>query len=62
MAIKPDPGLINMKRTRHQVDFAIPADYRVKIKETQKLVKYLLFAREKKKTVEHGDHTDSSHS
>ena len=41
--------LINKKkRTCHQVDFAIPADDRVKIKESQKKDKYLDIARELK--------------
>ena len=46
--------LINKKmRTSHQRDFAIPADHRVKIKESKKIDKYLGLARELKTAVEH---------
>ena len=41
------------KRTCKIVDFAVPADYRVKLKECEKKDKYLDLARELKKTVEH---------
>ena len=37
------------KRTSQIVDFAIPADYRVKLKESKKKDKYLDLARELKK-------------
>ena len=30
----------------HLVDFAVPVDYKVKIKENEKISKYLDFARE----------------
>ena len=35
------------------MDFAVPADHRVKLKESEKKENYLDFARELKKTVEH---------
>ena len=41
------------KRTCRNVDFAVPADHRVKLKENEKMDKYLDLARELKKTVEH---------
>ena len=41
------------KRTCQIVDFAVPADHRVKLKESEKKDKYLDLAREQKKTVEH---------
>ena len=37
------------KRTCRIVDFAVPADYRVKLKESEKNDKYLDLARESKK-------------
>ena len=37
------------KRTCKIVDFAVPADHRIKLKECEKKVKYLDFARELKK-------------
>ena len=42
--------LINKKRKRisHLVDYCVPVNYRVKIKESQKLDKYLDLARELK--------------
>ena len=42
------------KRTRWIVDFAVPADHRVKLKESEKKDKYLDLVRElKKETVKH---------
>ena len=38
-----------MRRTCCQVDFAVPADHRVKIKEGEKIDKYLDLARELEK-------------
>ena len=38
---KTRPNLINKKRTWQLVDFAVPADYRVKVKKSEKLKKYL---------------------
>ena len=37
------------------MDFAVPADHRVKLKESEKKNKYLDLARELKKTMEHED-------
>ena len=49
-ARRPDLVLINKKkRTCHIVDFAVPADHRVKLKEIEKKDKYLDLARELKK-------------
>ena len=59
-------GLVNMitkkKTTLCLVNFAIPAENRVKIKESEKIDKYLNLARELKKTVEHEDDTDINSS
>ena len=41
------------KRTCTIVDFAVPADDRIKLKESEKRVKYLDLARELKKTMDH---------
>ena len=51
---RPDLVIINKKKkTGRTVDFAVPADHRVKWKENEKRDKYLDLARElKKKTVE----------
>ena len=47
---RPDLVLINKKeRTCQLVDFAVPADHRVKMKENEKMDKYLDLARELKK-------------
>ena len=43
----------NKKRSRKIVDFAILADNRVKLKESEKRDTYLNFARELRKTMEH---------
>ena len=43
----------NKKRIWKIVDFAVPANHRVKLKESEKKDKYLDLARELKKTVEH---------
>ena len=40
-------------RTCTIVNFAVPVDHRVKLKESEKNYKYLDFARELKKTMEH---------
>ena len=49
-ARRPDLVLINKKeRTCQLVDFAVPADHRVKLKENEKIDKYLDLARELKK-------------
>ena len=51
-ARRPDLMIINKKkkkRTCKIVDFAVPADHRIKLKECEKKDKYLDFARELKK-------------
>ena len=40
------------KRTSKIVDFAVPTDHRIKLKESEKKDKYLNLARELKKTME----------
>ena len=53
-ARRPDLIIINRKkRTCKIVDFAVLADHRIKLKEPEKKDKYLDFARELKKTMEH---------
>ncbi len=41
------------KRTCKIVDFAVPADHRIKLKKSEKKDQYLDLARELKKTMEH---------
>ena len=49
-ARSPDLLIINKKRRNWKiVDFAVPADHRIKLKECEKRDKYLSFARELKK-------------
>ena len=49
-ARRPDPIIINKKkRTYKIVDFAVPADHRIKLKEHEKRDKYLDLVRELKK-------------
>ena len=43
----------NKKRICEIIDFAVPADHRIKLKECEKKDKYLNLARELKKTIEH---------
>ena len=53
---KPDLILINKKKKKKIckiVDFAVPADHRINLKESEKKDKYLDLARELKKAVEH---------
>ena len=45
--------IIKKKRICKIVDFAVPADRRIYLKECEKKDKYLDLARELKKTVEH---------
>ena len=55
-ARRPDLIITNnnkKKRTCKIVDFTVPADHRIKLKECEKKDKYLDFARELKKTMEH---------
>ena len=48
-ARRPDLIIINKKRTYKIVDFALPADHTIKLKESEKKDKYLNLARELKK-------------
>ena len=41
------------KRTRHPVDFDVPVNHRVKIKESEKTHKYMELDKRTKKVVEH---------
>ena len=50
-ATRPDLEVINKKR--NCVDFPVPVDHRVKMKERKKVDKYLALARDLKKIVEH---------
>ena len=53
-ARRPDLKIINKKlRICKIVDFAVPADHRINLKESEKKDKYLDLAREIKKAVEH---------
>ena len=56
-ARRPDLIIINKKKKKKKickiVDFAFPADHRIKLKECEKRDKYLDLARELKKTMEH---------
>ena len=53
-ARRPDLIIINKrKRIWKNVNFAVPADHRINLKESEKRDKYLDLARELKKTVEH---------
>ena len=55
LARRPDLATTKKKkmRTWKIVDFAVPADYRIKRKECENKDKYLDLARELKKTMEH---------
>ena len=47
---RPDLVIINKKRRAfHQVDFGVQVDHRVKIKENERVEKYLDFVKELKK-------------
>ena len=48
------------KRPCRIVDFAVPADYRVKLKENEKRDKYQDLARGRKKTMEHESDADTN--
>ena len=50
------------KRTCQIVDFTVPADHRVKLKENEKRVKYLDLARELKETIENESDGDTSYN
>ena len=49
LAIRPDLVLINKKRTCLLVDYVIPVNNRLRIKDSEKIYKYLDLARELKK-------------
>ena len=51
--INEPPNQQQKKRICKIVDFAVPADHRIKLKECEKRDKYLDLARELKKTMEH---------
>ena len=54
LARRPDLIIINKKeRTCRIVDFALPVDHRVKLKESERRYKYLNLVGEFKKTLEH---------
>ena len=58
---RPDLVIVNeKKRTSRIVDFAVPADSRVKLKESEKRDEYQDLARELKKTMEHKGEVDTS--
>ena len=55
---RPDLIITNKKKKKKKrickiVDFPVPADHRIKLKECEKKDKYLDLARELKKTMEH---------
>ena len=54
-ARRPDLIVVNnkKKRTCKIVDFAVPADHRIKLKEIEKLENYLDLAKELKKNMEY---------
>ena len=57
----PNLVIVNKKkRVCRLVDFALPADHRVKLKKTEKRDKYQDLARELKKTVEHKSDGDTN--
>ena len=59
LARRPDLIIINKKkRTYSIVDFAVSADHRIELKESEKKDKYLDLGMELKKTVEHGSDND----
>ena len=61
MARQPDLMIVKKKkRTCQIVNFAIPTDHRVKLKESEKRDKYLDLARELKKTMEHEKDSDTN--
>ena len=61
----PDLTIINNKKKRERtceiVEFAVPADHRIKLKECEKKDKYQDLGWELKKTIEHegGNYTNS---
>ena len=61
-ARRPDIVIVNNKKKRacQSVNFAVPADHRVKLKENEKKDQYLDLARELKKIVEHESDGDTN--
>ena len=60
-ARRPNLVIINKKkRTCQRVDFSVPADHRIKLKESKKADKYLDLAREQKKTMKHENDDDTN--
>ena len=59
---RPNLVIVNKKnRTCRIVDFAVPVDHRIKLKESEKRGKYFDLARElKKKTMEHEGDGDTN--
>ena len=54
LARRPDLIIINKKKRIYKiVDFEVPADHRINLKECEQMDKYLDLARELKKAVEH---------
>ena len=56
----PSDSQQNQKRTRRTVDFAVPAGHKIKMKENEKRDRYLGFAREQKKPIEHENDGDTN--
>ena len=59
------PNLIMTKKKKRErickiVDFAVPANHRIKLKECEKMDKYLELLRELKKTMEHEGDNDNN--
>ena len=48
------------KTNSRKVDFAVPADHKVRLKESEKRDKYLDLAREQKKTMKHESDNDTN--
>ena len=58
-ATRPDLVIFNKrKETCQMVDFAVPAKHRLKLKEDEKINRYLDLAREQTKTMEHERDSD----
>ena len=60
-ARRPDQVIIKKKKTCPIVEFAVPADHRVKLKENENKDRHLNLARELKKTVVHESDGDTSY-
>ena len=57
---RPSDSQQQKKRTCQIVDFAVPANHRVKLKESKKRGKYQDLARELKKTMKHESDGDTN--